>query len=137
MYLHRLLVLLGLVFLITHLMGLAFDSYMQVSLLQSLIPFASPYRPLWSALGTFALYGILLVGISAYLASKLGYKVWRSLHYLSFGLFWFSLWHGLFAGTDSPFAWMQLVYLATGLVVVFLTGARILKPRPQKRKATA
>jgi predicted ferric reductase len=66
---------------------LAFDSYLRIGLAQMLVPFAVSYNPLWTALGAFAMYGILVVGISAYLASKLGYKVWRSIHYLSFGLF--------------------------------------------------
>lgn len=136
MYLHRLLVLLGLVFLVTHLAGLVFDYYMPISLAQSLVPFASPYRPLWTALGTFTLYGIGLVGISAYLASKLGYKVWRTLHYLGFGLFWFSFLHGFFAGTDSSFSWMQLIYLVSGLSILSLTLMRLVKSRLKKRRAT-
>ena len=136
MYLHRLVVLLGLVFLTTHLAGLAFDNYTPISIAQSLLPFASPYRPLWTALGTFTLYGMLLVGISAYLASKLGYKVWRTLHYLGFGLFWLALLHGLFAGTDSSFVWMRSVYFVSGLLILSLTGLRILKRRPRKVRAS-
>jgi hypothetical protein len=30
--------------------------------------------------------------------------------------------HGVFAGTDSPLASMQLVYKGTGLVVIFMTA---------------
>jgi hypothetical protein len=138
-YLHKILSLLTVSFLILHLTGLALDNYTNISLFQSLIPFSTAnYRPFWTGLGTLALYGTGLVIITAYLAKKLGYKVWRSVHYLTFGIFGLSLAHGIMAGSDTDGLWMQAIYLGSGLIVAALTGLRFAgKPEPARARAAS
>lgn len=137
-YLHKILSLLTLFFLILHLAGLALDSYLNISLLQSLIPFSTAnYRPVWTGLGTIAMYGSVLVIVTAYLANKLGYKTWRTIHYLTFGIFIISLLHGIMTGSDTGSIWMQLIYILSGLVVAALTLIRFGgKPAQAKIRAT-
>jgi sulfoxide reductase heme-binding subunit YedZ len=126
-YLHKILALLTVVFLALHLTGLALDSYLQIGLDQSLIPFGvASYRTFWTGLGTVALYAMVLVVVTAYLATKIGYKAWRTIHYLTFAIFGISLVHGLMSGTDSSSLWMQLAYLGTGLIVAILMVIRFL-----------
>jgi predicted ferric reductase len=62
---------------------------------------------------------------SFYLRSRIGGRWWRRLHYLSFAVFVLSLLHGLFAGSDTPNLWAQLLYLATAGSLVGLTIYRI------------
>ena len=127
-YLHKILSLLTVVFLVLHILGLALDSYLNINLLQSLIPFSvSSYRPFWTGLGTLAVYGTILVIVTAYLASKLGYKVWRTIHYLTFGIFGMSLIHGIMTGTDTGTLWVQIIYISSALVVAGLTMMRFVK----------
>jgi len=67
------------------------------------------------------LYITLLVTITFYIRTKIGMKNFRVIHYFSLlGYLGVTL-HGLYAGTDSPLASMQLMYMGTGLVVIFLT----------------
>jgi predicted ferric reductase len=124
-YLHKIMALLTVVFLVLHLTGLLLDNYVKISLIQILIPFStSSYRPLWTGLGTIAIYCTVLVMITAYMASKLGHKVWRTIHYLTFGIFGLSLLHGIMSGTDTSSLWAQMLYVGSGLVVVSLTAMR-------------
>ena len=124
MYLHRLVALLMLVFTVVHVGGLLLDSYLKMNLIEVLVPFTTSYQPLWTSLGILALYAAIIIVVSAYLAGRLGYRLWHGLHFLSYGLFGMGFLHGLMAGTDSAAGWMQLVYMLTGFVVVTLGGVR-------------
>jgi predicted ferric reductase len=123
-YLHRIFSLSLLVFSALHIVGLLLDRYIKMDLAQMLIPFDTSYRPLWTGIGTLSLYGAVAVVVSFYLSGKLGYKLWRATHYLSFLVFAGGFMHGLMAGTDSKSSWMLTIYLITGFIVVFLTGTR-------------
>jgi sulfoxide reductase heme-binding subunit YedZ len=133
-HLHKILSLSTLAFVILHVIGLLLDSYIKISLVESLIPFSTKYQPFWTGIGTLSLYGIIAVVISFYLASRLGYKIWRVVHYLSFALFASSFLHGILIGSDSRSLWMQLIYLTTGFSVIFLTGIRFTSATPRFRK---
>lgn len=128
-YLHKILSLTTLVFTALHLVGLLLDPYLQMTLAQSLVPFANSYRPVWVGLGTLSLYAIIAVVSSFYLAEKFGYRFWRRIHYVSFELFATSGVHGFMAGSDTRSGWMQLIYLVTGFSVVFLIGLRFTNGR--------
>ena len=129
-HLHKVLALLSLVFLAIHLGGLLLDHYVKISLWQLLVPFSTDaYRPIWTGLGTLVLYGLALVIVTAYLAKKLGYKTWRTVHYLTFGIFALSLIHGIMAGTDTGSWWMLSIYVGSGLLVALLTALRFMPGR--------
>jgi DMSO/TMAO reductase YedYZ heme-binding membrane subunit len=125
-HLHKIISLLMLVFVTLHVVGLMLDSYLKVSIFESLVPFStSQYKPLWTGLGTLAMYMAVAIIVSFYLTRRLGFKVWRTIHYFSFLMFVTTFLHGLMAGTDSSSSWMQATYLFTGFVVSFLVGIRI------------
>jgi predicted ferric reductase len=125
-HLHKLISLSVLVFTALHVAGLMLDSYLKISLLESLLPFTTSYRPEWTGLGTIALYLLLAVIISAMLSARLGYKIWRAVHYITFGLFFVTMLHGLMAGTDSKSMWTQVMYMVTGFIVIFLATTRFI-----------
>jgi len=118
---HEFISLLSIGFTLLHVLVLTVDRFLPYSLLQILIPFLSPYRPFWVGMGVIGFYISLLVTVTFYLRSKIGAKAFRSIHVLSLlGYLGVTL-HGLYAGTDSPLATMQLMYKGTALVVIFLT----------------
>ena len=119
---HEFISLLALGFTLLHITVLALDHYLPYSLLQILVPFLSPYRPLWVGIGVIGFYISLLVTVTYYLRSRIGPSTFRAIHTLSLlGYVGVTL-HGLFAGTDAALPAMQLVYAGTSLVVVFLTS---------------
>lgn len=117
---HEFLSWLGLAFIGIHIVVLMADKYMPYTLWQVLIPFLSPYRPLWVGIGVIALYLSLLVTITFYLRTKLGMEAFRKIHYLSLVAYIGATLHGLYAGTDSVLPLANLLYKGTFLITLFL-----------------
>ncbi len=118
---HQFISLLSLGFALLHILVLTLDRYLPYSTLQILIPFLSPYRPVWVGIGILSFYILLLVTVTFYIRQRIGMSTFRAIHVLSLlGYLGITL-HGMYAGTDSPLLSMQLLYQGTGLVVVFLT----------------
>ncbi len=134
--LHQHASLLGLAFALFHGLILTGDRYINYSLAQVLTPFASVgYRPIWVGLGQVGFYLLGVVGLSFYARKAMGARLWRLLHYLSFGVFLLALAHGLMSGTDSAAESVKLMYWITGGSVLFLTLQRALvtmKPKPAR-----
>jgi sulfoxide reductase heme-binding subunit YedZ len=119
---HEYLSWLGLAFVTTHVTVLMADKYLPYSLWQVMIPFLSPYRPLWVGIGTIAFYLSLLVTITFYLKKKIGMAAFRKIHYLSLVSYLGATLHGLYAGTDSVLPIANLLYKGTFLVTIFLAA---------------
>jgi predicted ferric reductase len=118
---HEYLSLLGLGFVLLHVIVLLFDQFLPFSVWQILIPFVDTYRPLWVGLGIIGFYLFLLVTITFYLRASIGTKAFRRIHFLSLLGYFGATLHGLFGGTDSALSITRLLYLGSFLVVVFLT----------------
>jgi len=118
---HEFLSLLGIGFVILHVVVLMLDKYLAFNLLQILIPFVDTYRPLWVGIGIIGFYLFLLVTVTFYLKRYIGSQAFRSIHMLSLVGYVGATFHGLFAGTDSALPVTKLLYIGTSLVVVFLT----------------
>jgi len=118
---HEHLALLGLGFVIVHIVVLLFDQYLPFSILQLLVPFIDSYRPLWVGVGIISFYLLLLVTFTFYIRQKIGSKAFRAIHVLSLAGYLGTTLHGLFAGTDSALPITMFIYAGTFLVVIFLT----------------
>jgi predicted ferric reductase len=118
---HEFLSLLGLGFVVLHVVVLMLDKYLPFSLLMILVPFVGPYRPIWVGLGIIGFYMFLIVTVTFYLRSAIGTPAFRAIHMLSLAGYLGATLHGLYAGTDSALVVTKLLYLGTALVVVFLT----------------
>ena len=126
--LHPYLAVLTLALVVFHLLSLVFDPLIPFSLLNLLLPFDQPYRPLAVDLGVLALYALAVVWLSSWARRRIKYASWRALHYTSFIAFALVTFHGIFAGSDSAEPWMRLVYFGVSGVVTLLTLARIFWP---------
>jgi len=132
---HQTISLLSIGFALLHIIVLMLDRYLPYSTLQILIPFLSPYRPLWVGIGVISFYIILLVTVTFYLRTRIGMSTFRAIHVFSLlGYLGVTL-HGLYAGTDSPLLSMQLLYRGTALVIVFLTVYYFVQKYQQKTAA--
>ncbi|MCA9954347.1 MAG: ferric reductase-like transmembrane domain-containing protein [Anaerolineales bacterium] len=116
---------------VLHAVLLLFSGYMDYSVVNLLVPFTGPYSPFWVGLGIIGLYLGILTTLTFYIRSRIGYKTFHLLHYLTYGAFVLSLLHSWFAGTDT--AVLQITYLVTGLLVFFLTVYRVLMARTNPR----
>ncbi len=137
--LHQHASLLGLIFAMFHGLILLGDRYINFSLAQVVIPFASVnYSPFWVGLGQLSFYGLALVGLSFYVRKAIGHRVWRLLHTLSFSVFIMALAHGVASGSDSGVPVISAMYWGTAGSLVFLTVYRVLVSGfAKKRKSRA
>jgi predicted ferric reductase len=125
--LHEYVSLLGLAFALFHAIILLGDQYINFSMLQVLLPFATQsYRPAWVGLGQISFYVIAVVTFSFYVRKHIGNRSWRLIHYASFASFLMALAHGILSGTDTGTSWMAGVYWATSASFLFLLIYRLL-----------
>jgi len=118
--LHKFFGLLAMAFLGLHVFSLLGDKYFNLDMTQLLLPFAAPYRPLWTTMGVIAFYMALAVTLSSYFRNFVGPRGWRVIHYLAALLFVMTLFHSIMSGTDTGALWDQWLYISTGSMTVFL-----------------
>jgi predicted ferric reductase len=128
---HENLLVFTLAFTVAHIASLVLDPYAGVGLDGALIPGLSSYRSAPVALGTLALYALLLTGLTARYTKWLPPGVWLKLHRLSVVVWALSWAHGILAGTDS--VTLGSVYVLTGLGVVAATAYRYWVARQRRR----
>jgi methionine sulfoxide reductase heme-binding subunit len=119
-----------LAFLAAHIVSLVLDPFAGVGVGGALIPGLSSYRSWPVALGTLALYALLITGITARYTKALPAGAWLRIHRLAIGIFALTWLHGVLAGTDaSAFGG---VYVITGIVVVGAAAYRYWVSRRQR-----
>jgi len=126
---HNTVALTGLLFTLLHLSALLFDKEIHFSLADVLIPFWSSYQPLSSTLGIIAFYVMVIMTLTSIpvLIKRLGFRAWKSIHYLAFLCYPIALSHSVALGTDSGDTFVSTLYIGTGLIVVSLIMLRVKK----------
>jgi predicted ferric reductase len=119
---HQFISLLAIGFIALHIGVLLVDRYLPYTLAQILIPFLSPYRPVWVGIGVFSFYLVLLVTITFYLRAQIGLKAFRVIHFFSLASYVGVAAHSFFSGTDSSVPAAQWMYFTTFMGIVFLTA---------------
>jgi methionine sulfoxide reductase heme-binding subunit len=126
---HQYVSLLVFPFLFFHLWGLYMDKSIPFRLMQFLIPFTSNFRAMPTGLGVLTVYAWVILIVSSYVREKIGVKMWRAIHILSFPMFIAATFHGFLSGTDSSKHWAILVYLIPTVLFVILLSMRVKKYR--------
>lgn len=137
---HRFVAILVGVFVSIHVAAIWLDSFTPFSVAQLLVPGAATYRPLWVALGIVSAELLLAIAVSNALKKRLGHKLWRRVHYLTFAVWAGATAHGLGAGTDASTPWLRFVYVASiaaVLAAVVWRVARSVLPRADVEGAVA
>jgi predicted ferric reductase len=125
--LHQFVSLVGISFVLVHALILMGDRYIQMTLPQVMVPFASVnYKPIFVGLGQLGFYLWLIIIISFYIRKRIGRRAWRLIHFASFISFIFAMVHGITSGSDTGSTWMQSIYWFSAASIVFLTIYRIL-----------
>jgi sulfoxide reductase heme-binding subunit YedZ len=131
---HQFISLLAIGFIALHIGVLLVDRYLPYTLAQILVPFISPYRPVWVGIGVFSFYLTLLVTITFYLRSRIGMKTFKVIHYFSLVSYLGVVIHSFLSGTDSSLPAVQGLYISTFLVIVFLTSYWLIKGARQAKR---
>ena len=133
---HRFLTILALGGVAIHATAILLDSTVQIGPAALLVPGLATYRPLWTGLGVVAADLAVLIWISFPLRKRIGARVWRKLHWATYGVFLLATAHGLMAGTDASQRWAFDLYLGAVGSVAFATVWRALV-RPTRARAAA
>ncbi|HEY6962987.1 MAG TPA: ferric reductase-like transmembrane domain-containing protein [Gaiellaceae bacterium] len=117
---HRNLTLLSIVFVALHVVTTVADGYAPIGLKDAIVPFASPYRPIWLGLGAVAFDLVLALVITSYLRHRMGFRTWRLVHWLSYAAWPVAVVHSLGTGSDARMSW--LVVLGAVCCAIVLVG---------------
>jgi sulfoxide reductase heme-binding subunit YedZ len=122
--LHRNLTLLAIGFVTVHVLTTILDGYTSIGLKDAIVPFLSSYRPVWLGLGTIAFDLLLILVVTSLLRQRIGYRLWRYIHWLAYASWPIALVHALGTGSDARIGWLRLVGLSCIAVAVLAALAR-------------
>jgi DMSO/TMAO reductase YedYZ heme-binding membrane subunit len=138
--LHKDLAIVALLFATLHGALLTADQSFPFTPRAILVPFASPYFPIWVGVGQLTFYLTAIVTASFYVRRQIGQRAWRLLHYLTFLAFIGASAHGIASGSDSGTPWAFWIYVIPIAAAVFLLTYRIVvslssESRPRVERA--
>jgi predicted ferric reductase len=134
--LHRFLGGAAVVFTAVHVVSILLDGYVHFGLVNVLVPFTGSWHPLAVAWGIVAMYLLLAVEITSLLRRRIPKRVWRGVHFATFGLYGLATVHALTAGTDAWTAPFTLTVLASLLTVGALTFLRVWQASERRARPT-
>ena len=121
---HRNVSLLVTVFLTLHVATTVIDGFAPITFLDAVVPFGSPYRRFWVGLGAVATDLLLALIISSLLRARIGYRVWRTIHWAAYACWPIALIHGIETGSDRHERWMLAIDAVSVTLVVVATAWR-------------
>jgi hypothetical protein len=122
---HRDVSLLVVVVLVIHIVTSVLDGFAPIRLFDGVIPFVTPYRPLWMGLGTLSFDLLLAIAITSIVRRRLGYRAWRAIHWLAYASWPVAVLHGLGTGSDVKQWWMLALTAACIVAVLVAVWTRI------------
>jgi hypothetical protein len=131
--LHRDLTLIAIAFVAAHVVTTVADAFAPIGLLDAVVPFRSPYRPLWLGLGAVAFDLLLALTATSLLRARLGLRAWRALHWLAYASWPFALVHALGTGSDARTGWLVALSLGSGAAVAAAILLRLARARARAR----
>lgn len=117
---------------LAHVVGLLFDPYAKVTLIDLVIPFAMPYGAFAIGLGTVSLQLVLVVAIAAWSRDSLTRGQWLAFHRLSYLAFAAAFLHAILSGTDLAYPWLTGLAWFVGAVLAVAGTRRVLHAVPAR-----
>lgn len=108
----------GVLTVVFHGTLLLVDHYVPYQIWEILIPFSSKNDPVYTGIGTISFYlFVIVMATSDFFMKKLGFQLWKKLHFLVFPSWFFMTLHGILIGTDSNKVWAISIYCG-GIVLI-------------------
>jgi len=123
--LHRNVSLLATAFLAVHIITAVADSFAPIRIVDVFVPFVGTYRPLWLGLGAVGLDLLVALVVTSLLRERLGYKLWRTVHWAAYACWPVALLHGLGTGSDTRARWAVFINLGCLAAVVVAIWVRV------------
>jgi predicted ferric reductase len=114
--LHRRLSLLALALLVAHVVASVLDSYVTITITDTVVPFVGTYRPLWLGLGALSLDLLLVITATSLVRRRLDVRLWRVVHWSAYLAWLLVVLHALGTGSDAKR--MPVIALVGGCVAL-------------------
>lgn len=125
--LHRNIPLLAVAFVVAHVLTTVADGYAPIGVKDAILPFLSPYRPVWLGLGTVAFDVLLALIATSLLRARIGLRGWRAVHWLAYLSWPIAVMHGLGTGTDAKSGWLLVLTAVCTLAVAAAVVLRLIR----------
>jgi predicted ferric reductase len=126
---------LGLIVL--HPLLLLFSDTAHFRVIDVLFPIKSPHQTLYNNLGALTFYCILFVIVTSYIRSRLGSRLWKKLHYVSYAAAAFLFVHGVVIDPDlkeRPPDYLDGEKVLVEVCALLIVAATVWRIRYQPRK---
>jgi sulfoxide reductase heme-binding subunit YedZ len=101
------------------------------------VPFVSSYKTVWTTIGILAGWGLIFLGLSYYLRTRIGNKRWKVIHRFTLLAWIGGLVHTFGEGTDAGQLWFIALIVLTALPALVLLVVRVAGRRPRAAAAIA
>ena len=124
-YLHRNVTIIVMVLIAIHVASVVLDGFVPIGWISAIIPFTSSYRPIWLSLGALGFDLLLAVAVTSWLRHRVGFRVWRFLHWSAYASWLAVLVHAFGTGSDTQEGWALLIEGGCAAAVVVMVWWRI------------
>jgi predicted ferric reductase len=128
---HRNIALLASIFLVLHVGSLMLDSYAKLSVADVVVPFLGAYKPFWQGLGTVAFDLLLAIVITSLFRKRLGVRLFKAIHWLTYAMWPIALVHSIGNGTNGTSGWFLAIAtvctVAVAGVLIWRVSSRFLE----------
>jgi DMSO/TMAO reductase YedYZ heme-binding membrane subunit len=136
--LHNWTAYVALALALTHPLLLLVDKSLRYRVMDILLPVSAPHQPVWTLLGSLALYALVVVVITTQKGVKrrLGFRAWKNIHLISYGTALLFVVHGIVMDPelkDRPVDWLDGEKLISEICAVVLVAATIIRWRHYRR----
>lgn len=132
--LHRSVSMLATAFIAIHVASAVADPYASVGLLNVVVPFTAPSRPMLVGLGAVAADIVVALILTGLLRERMSRRAWRAVHWSAYAAWPVAFVHAVGMGSDTSAVWLQTIAMAC-LVAVTGTAVWRLLVRPGGRIA--
>lgn len=123
---HRFISVQALLLVFVHGIVLVFDKFINFSLAEVFVPFASHYQPGLVALGILGFYLMLILVVTSYGRKFISPGIWRAVHFTNIILYLVVIFHAYYLGTDMQnpiirniFVWANVLLILIMLINMF------------------
>jgi DMSO/TMAO reductase YedYZ heme-binding membrane subunit len=123
--LHRNSSLLALALIAVHVCAVVIDAFAPIGWKDTVLPFASTYRPVWLGLGAAAFDILLALIVTSLLRHRMSHRTWRLVHWFAYLCWPLVVVHGLGTGSDTKVGFVLGLYAVCIAAVVVAAWWRL------------
>jgi len=128
---------IALALIVAHPLLLLLSKTANFRVIDVLLPFKSPHQTLYNNLGAAAFYCLVFVVVTSYFRSRLGSRLWKKLHYVSYAAAAFLFVHGVMIDPDlkeNPPDLLDGEKVLVEVCALLIVAATVWRIRYQPRK---